>query len=96
MVAMAPGLRTRLLLCLSLACAALPAAAREPALMDANGGSAGCPAADAETDASAVVGGDKRAVAPTHARRAPARRTGESEATTRPPRWHSFLPGMIR
>ncbi|WP_187471147.1 hypothetical protein [Luteimonas viscosa] len=93
---MAPGLRNRLLLCLLLACAALPAAGREPALMDANGGSAGCPVTDAEADASAVPAGDKRAVAPARARPAPARRTGESEATTRPPRWHSFLPGMIR
>ncbi|WP_202843229.1 hypothetical protein [Luteimonas saliphila] len=94
---MAPGLRTRVLPCLLLACAAFPVAARQTALMDANGGSAGCPVAvEAESDAEAAPAGDKRAVAPARARPAPARRSGESEAATRPPRWHSFLPGMIR
>jgi len=85
---------SRLLLCLMLACAALPAAARQPAMMDANGGSAGC---DVEADAEeeALRPGDKRAVVPSRSRAAPPRR-GDSESSARPPRWHSFLPGMIR
>src|SRR5690606_26319036 len=92
MVAMAPGPSPRICLLLGVlfAFAALPAVARQPALMDANGGGAStCPlTADAEPDAEPVRP-DKRAAA--------SRRGGsESEAATRPPRWHSFLPGMIR
>lgn len=88
----------RLLLCLLLACAALPAAARQAALMDANGAS-GCPTvADADADAEpATRAVDKRAVAPKRSTRpAAARSGGDADAASRPPRWHSFLPGMIR
>ena len=100
---MAPGPSTPktrhgcLLLCALLAFAALPAAARQPAMMDANGGGPStCPlTADSEAEAEPVRP-DKRAATPAPARTAPARRGGETEATTRPPRWHSFLPGMIR
>ncbi|MDH5835372.1 hypothetical protein [Luteimonas kalidii] len=93
---MASGSNTRVLLCLLLGCAALPAAARQPAMMDANGAGAGCPvSAEADTELEPVRT-DKRAVAPTRARPAPARRGGETDAATRAPRWHSFLPGMIR
>jgi hypothetical protein len=92
MVAMA----SRFLLCLLLACAAFPVAARQPAMMDANGGSAGCDAvADGESEAETVRPGDKRAVVPSRTRAAAPRR-GEAEPVARPPRWHSFLPGMIR
>ncbi len=100
---MAPGPSTSkrvhacLLLCALLAFATLPAAARQPAMMDANGGGASTcplsPESDAETD---PVRPDKRTTAPAPARNTPARRGGETEAATRPPRWHSFLPGMIR
>lgn len=89
----------RLLLCLLLACAALPVVARQPAMMDANGGSAGCPVtaeAEAEAEATPVRPGDKRATAPNRTRPAATRRSGDSETSARPPRWHSFLPGMIR
>ena len=93
---MARGLKPRVLLCLVLGCAVLPAAARQPAMMDANGAGAGCPvSADAETDLEPVRT-DKRAVAPTRARPAAARRGGDTDAAARAPRWHSFLPGMIR
>lgn len=86
----------RFLLCLLLTCAALPTAAREPALMDANGGSAGCDAApEGEAGAEIQRPGDKRAALPSR-RGATTPRRGESESTARPPRWHSFLPGMIR
>jgi hypothetical protein len=96
MVAMARGLNSRVLLCLVLGCAALPAAARQPAMMDANGAGAGCPVtAEADTDLEPVRT-DKRAVAPTRARAPATRRGGDTDAATRAPRWHSFLPGMIR
>src|SRR5690606_2258728 len=67
MVAMAPGPSPRICLLLGVlfAFAALPAVARQPALMDANGGGAStCPlTADAEPDAEPVRP-DKRAAAP--------------------------------
>lgn len=87
----------RLLLCLLLACVALPAAARQAAMMDANGGG-GCPVAtDAEADTEpALRAGDKRAAVPKRTRPAATRGTGDADASSRPPRWHSFLPGMIR
>jgi len=86
----------RLLICLLLACATFPAAARQPAMMAANGASAGCDAtAEGESETEALRPGDKRAVVPNRARATPSRR-GESEPAARPPRWHSFLPGMIR
>ena len=89
----------RLLICLLLACIALPVAAREVARMDANGAGAGCPATEeTETDADAARTGGKRATpAPTRAKATTVRRGGgDAEAGGRPPRWHSFLPGMIR
>jgi len=86
----------RFLLCLLLACAALPAAARQSAMMDANGASAGCDATvEGGAEAETPRPGDKRAVVPERTR-ATAPRRGESEPAARPPRWHSFLPGMIR
>lgn len=86
----------RFLLCLLLACAALPVAARQPAMMDANGASAGCDAvAEGESEDDALRPGDKRATLPSRSRGTTPRR-GESGSTARPPRWHSFLPGMIR
>lgn len=89
---------TRLVFCLLLACATLPADAREVALMDANGAGSGCPLTeDIDAEASLVRAADKRAApAPARARTATARRGGDSDANGRPPRWHSFLPGMIR
>lgn len=90
----------RLLICLLLACIALPVAAREVARMDANGAGAGCPVAEeAESDADAARTGGKRATpAPTRAKATTAVRRGGGDADTggRAPRWHSFLPGMIR
>jgi hypothetical protein len=92
MVAMAP----RFLICLLLVCATFPVAARQPAMMDANGANAGCDAtAEGESETEALRPGDKRAVVPNRTRATTPRR-GESEPAARPPRWHSFLPGMIR
>ena len=83
----------RLLLCLLLACAAFPAAARQPAMMDANGGGADCEAVG-EGEDEVLRPGDKRAVVPERSRAVQPRR--EADGAARPPRWHSFLPGMIR
>ena len=86
----------RFLICLLLVCATVPVDARQPARMDANGASAGCDAAaEGESETDALRPGDKRAVVPNRTRATPSRR-GESEPAARPPRWHSFLPGMIR
>ena len=94
---MTTGARIHLIAGLALACAVLPVAARQPAMLDANGASTGCPvAADAEAEAEPARAADKRVAAPTRARPAPARRSGDGESSSRPPRWHSFLPGMIR
>ncbi|HRN63015.1 MAG TPA: hypothetical protein PK743_04045 [Luteimonas sp.] len=86
----------RLLLCLLLAGLVLPVAARQPAMMAANGGGSGCAVEDeAEAEAEPSRAGDKRAVVPAKARPATQRRGSEQDAA-RTPRWHSFLPGMIR
>ena len=90
---------SRFLICLLLTCVALPVAAREVARMDANGAGAGCPVTEeVDTEADTPRATDKRAtVAPARARATTtARRGGDSETGSRPPRWHSFLPGMIR
>ncbi len=89
---------SRLLICLLLACIAPPGAAREVALMDANGAGAGCPVTEeTESDADATRTGSKRAApAPTRAKATAVRRGGDADTGGRPPRWHSFLPGMIR
>ena len=85
---------SRLMLCLLLACAAFPAAARQPAMMDANGGgSADCEAVG-EVEDEVLRPGDKRIVVPERSRTVQPRR--EADGAARPPRWHSFLPGMIR
>lgn len=86
----------RLLTCLLLAGLALPVAARQPAMMAANGGGSTCAVEEApEAEAEAPRSGDKRAVTPAKARPAATRRGSEQDAV-RTPRWHSFLPGMIR
>lgn len=89
---------SRFLFCLLLACLALPVAARDVAMLDANGAGTGCPVTeDADADAIQARTGAKRAApAPARAKPAAARRGGEAESGGRPPRWHSFLPGMIR
>jgi len=98
---MAPGSSTRIQLLsgLLLALAALPVAARQPAMMDANGGGASaCPLGtdDEAAEETPALRPDKRPSPPTPARATPTRRAGDAGTATRPPRWHSFLPGMIR
>ena len=90
----------RLLLCFSLLLGCGQAAATESRQMDANGDSA-C-ADGSQTDTPRIDDTDDAGTAP--ARRAPQKSKSPATATPRtsgggprsPPRWHSFLPGMIR
>ncbi len=88
----------RLALCLLLMCASLPLVARDMPLLSAN--DSGC------TDDTAAQGDDE-AVRPAASRPAThtvkpvkaqpgLRHGGDSVGEIRPPRWHSFLPGMFR
>jgi hypothetical protein len=88
---------SKLLLCLMLCCVGLPVAARDVPQMPASGGS--CAVSQEEsTDGESVRGtADKRAgQTPAASRTSTTRRGGDGEAAARPPRWHSFLPGMFR
>lgn len=85
---------TRLALCLLLTFASYSAGARDVRQAGANGDGGVCPeelpaSVDETAPASA---GSKRAPA---VKSAPAARGGDNQST-RPPRWHSFLPGMFR
>ena len=90
----------RLLLCFSLLLGCGQAAATESRQMDANGDSA-C-ADGSQTDTPRIDDTDDAGTAP--ARRAPQKSKSPATATPRTsgggprstPRWHSFLPGMIR
>lgn len=86
---------SKLLLCVMLCCTVLPVAAREAAMTPAGGS---CSVTQEESgDGEAARGTpDKRTGEPAPGTRTPARRVGDGEASARPPRWHSFLPGMFR
>jgi hypothetical protein len=89
----------RLAVCLLLFCTCLPAMARDVKMSGANGDGGACPdlvAAGVE-DAQTARGG-KRAPATTAASRdkSATTRGADAENVVRPPRWHSFLPGMFR
>ena len=84
-----------LVLCLMLLCVGLPAAARDVQMLSPNGGG-DCPVAqgdETEADDDKVAG--KRVGAAAKAK-PPVRRGADGETAVRPPRWHSFLPGMFR
>ena len=86
---------TRLALCLLLTCASFAAGARDVRQAGANGDGGVCPeelAAAAEESAPARADGKRNAAA--GAKSVPAR--GGDNQAMRPPRWHSFLPGMFR
>jgi hypothetical protein len=88
----------RLATCLLLLCTCLPVAAREVRLSSANGDGGSCPdhiAAVAE-EAHAVRGSKRTLPATTPDPKAGKARSTEAENSIRPPRWHSFLPGMFR
>lgn len=91
----------RLALCLLLLCASMPAIARDMHLSAANGdGGGSCTdAAPPGDEAGPTHGTDKRPQAPKPAKGKPAAaatRGSDAGADIRPPRWHSFLPGMFR
>lgn len=88
------------LLPLLLVCFQLPATAAEIRQLSANGGGGVCPPAT-EASEDEVVGAHlpskRSAVTPPKAvDKLPARRGGNDDPQVRPPRWHSFLPGMFR
>jgi hypothetical protein len=97
----APGYRivampARLALLLLLSCIASTVAARDAQLLSPDGG--GCQIEqDDPVVAETAREADKRPDQPAAKARPPMRRdTGADASSVRPPRWHSFLPGMFR
>ncbi len=86
----------KLPLLLALLCAASPALA-SGSLPDPAGAEAAevATADDCDAVTSPPPGGKPAAAASQGQDKSPIRRGG-TEAATRPPRWHSFLPGMFR
>ena len=89
----------RLALVLLLTCISFPLMARDLRQMGPNGG-AGCDDA-AQTDDAAAPAAAQRPSAhtvrsPAKARPPAVRSSGDGVGEIRPPRWHSFLPGMFR
>lgn len=86
--------------CLLLLCVSLSVAARDVRLSGANSGDGTCPELSAAgiDEGSVVHVGKPATVTPRTRSAKPAvgRGTGSDETTVRPPRWHSFLPGMFR
>jgi hypothetical protein len=87
-------MRFRLAICLLLLGASLPLAARDVRQSGANGDGGSCPEVLAADEAATPARGAARRV-PANAGDRPAVRGGDSQGV-RPPRWHSFLPGMFR
>jgi len=90
----------RLALFLLLLCASLPLAARDMRMMSANGdGGGSCQddvaAQDDDTVRPASAKPVTHAVKPVKAKPG-VRRASDTIGDIRPPRWHSFLPGMFR
>ena len=87
----------RLALCLLLLCASLPLVARDMPLLSAH--DSGCTDDTTQDDDEAVrPAGTKPAthtVKPVKAQPG-LRHGGDNVGEIRPPRWHSFLPGMFR
>jgi hypothetical protein len=96
---------TRLALCLLLLCASSPLMARDAYMAGANGDGGSC-----QDDAALALHDDDATPAPAPAAK-PARQAvkpakakpsvagrggGDNIGDIRPPRWHSFLPGMFR
>jgi hypothetical protein len=97
---------TRLALCLLLLCASFPLMARDAHMAGANGDGGG----SCQDDAALALHDDDAAATPAPAAK-PARHAvkpvkakpsvagrggGDGIGDIRPPRWHSFLPGMFR
>lgn len=92
----------RLFLCLILVCASFPLMARDARMMDANGAGGGsCQGHDddvrRETPAVRPAARKPSAQAAKPAKPAATTHGGGADFDdVRPPRWHSFLPGMFR
>lgn len=89
----------RLLPLLLLLLASLPVAARDVKMSGANGDGGTCPdQLTASIDEAAVARATRRATGTIlpRAEKPAASRGADSETAVRPPRWHSFLPGMFR
>lgn len=91
---------TRLALCLFLVCACFPLMAVEVRMAGANGDGGNCPSlAQHDDDGIARDTPAKSGALPakrvtrTHSG---ATHAGSGDSDVRPPRWHSFLPGMFR
>ncbi|CAN5703545.1 hypothetical protein BH23PSE2_BH23PSE2_12980 [soil metagenome] len=88
----------RLVVCLLLFCVCLPVAARDVKMSGANGDGSACPdhvTAGIE-DAQAVRGSKRTPPAAVTREKSATTRGSEAENVVRPPRWHSFRPGMFR
>ena len=91
----------KLALCLLLLCASFPLMARDVRMMGANGDSGGGCQDDsvAQVDDTplrpATAKRSTHAVKPVKAKPS-ASRSSDNLGDIRPPRWHSFLPGMFR
>ena len=89
----------RLLLCLLLICASFPLMARDIRMMGANGNNGGDAQDNAQVcddDASQRTAAKPSAHVVKPAKAKPSVSYGDSLGDVRPPRWHSFLPGMFR
>jgi hypothetical protein len=88
----------RLMTCLLLLCASMSVAAGGMQRSGANGDGGTCPeviAAGGEEPQIARAGKPAAATARNRTDK-PAVSRGGDQNTVRPPRWHSFLPGMFR
>ena len=91
----------RLALCLLLLCASFPLIARDIRMLAANGDGGSCQDEVAARDETPAVRPPSakpatHAVKPAKAKSGVSLRGGDSLGDIRPPRWHSFLPGMFR
>ena len=88
----------RLALCLLLLCASLPLVARDMPMLSPHDSGCTDDAATQDDDAAVRPASTKPAthtVKPVKAQPS-VRHGGDNVGEIRPPRWHSFLPGMFR
>lgn len=87
----------RMVFCVLLLAASSAAMAREVRLNGANGNGGDCPEALASETATPHTIGKRPAAATRGKAKAPATFRGSSDDNiSRTPRWHRFLPGMVR
>lgn len=88
----------RLALCLLLLCASLPLVARDMPLLSPHDSGCTDDAATQDDDAAVRPAGTRAATSTVKPAKAQpgVRHGGDNIGEIRPPRWHSFLPGMFR